>query len=260
LRQTPDIASNEGEGRAVSHHLRREKQECGMRKKIKTSFDPKKFLASVGEGKTITRHQKGQAVFSQGDIADAVFYLQKGKLKLSVVSEQGKEAVVAILGPGSFFGEGCLNGHSVRIATTTAMDECLITRIAKTVMIATMHNEPNFSELFMAYLLERNGRIEEDLIDQLFNSSEKRLARLLLLLANFGKEGRPEPIVGKISQETLAEMIGTTRARVSFFMNKFRKLGFIEYNGKLEVHNSLLNVVLYDKPESETKSEGRTRR
>jgi len=231
-----------------------------MRKKMKTSFDPKKFLASVGEGKTITRHQKGQAVFSQGDIADAVFYLQKGKLKLSVVSEQGKEAVVAILGPGSFFGEGCLNGHSVRIATTTAMDECLITRIAKTVMIATMHNEPNFSELFMAYLLERNGRIEEDLIDQLFNSSEKRLARLLLLLANFGKEGRPEPIVGKISQETLAEMIGTTRARVSFFMNKFRKLGFIEYNGKLEVHNSLLNVVLYDKPEIETKSRTGARR
>jgi CRP/FNR family transcriptional regulator, cyclic AMP receptor protein len=231
-----------------------------MRKKIRPSFDPKTFLASVGEGKTITKYQKGEAVFAQGDLADAVFYLQKGKLKLSVVSEQGKEAVVAIIGPGSFFGEGCMNGHSLRIATTTAMDECLITRIAKSIMIATMHNEPDFSELFMAYLLERNGRIEEDLIDQLFNSSEKRLARLLLLLANFGKEGRPEPIVGKISQETLAEMIGTTRARVSFFMNKFRKLGFIEYNGKLEVHNSLLNVVLYDKPEIETKSRRKTRR
>jgi CRP/FNR family cyclic AMP-dependent transcriptional regulator len=219
------------------------------RKKAKISFDPKKFLASVSEGTTITKYRKGQTVFSQGDAADAVFYLQTGRLKLSVVSEQGKEAVVAILGPGSFFGEGCLNGHALRIATTTAIEECVITRIAKAAMIATMHEEPEFSELFMAYLLERNGRIEEDLIDQLFNSSEKRLARLLLLLANFGKEGSPTPIVGKISQEMLAEMIGTTRARVSFFMNKFRKLGFIEYNGKLEVHNSLLNVVLRDKPE-----------
>jgi len=219
------------------------------RKKAKISFDPKKFLASVSEGTTITKYRKGQTVFSQGDAADAVFYLQAGELKLSVVSEQGKEAVVAILGPGSFFGEGCLNGHARRIATTTAMDECVITRIAKAAMIATMHKEPKFSELFMAHLLKRNGRIEEDLIDQLFNSSEKRLARLLLLLANFGKEGSPTPIVGKISQEMLAEMIGTTRARVSFFMNKFRRLGFIEYNGKLEVHNSLLNVVLHDKTE-----------
>jgi len=219
------------------------------RKKAKISFDPKKFLASVSEGTTITKYRKGQTVFSQGDAADAVFYLQTGELKLSVVSEQGKEAVVAILGPGSFFGEGCLNGHARRIATTTAMDECVITRIAKAAMIATMHKEPKFSELFMAHLLKRNGRIEEDLIDQLFNSSEKRLARLLLLLANFGKEGSPTPIVGKISQEMLAEMIGTTRARVSFFMNKFRRLGFIEYNGKLEVHNSLLNVVLHDKTE-----------
>src|SRR5256886_16418442 len=165
----------------------------------------------------------------------------------------GKEAVVAILGPGHFFGEGCLNGHPLRIATTRAVDECVITRLEKATMIATIHNEPEFSELFMSYLLTRNSRIEEDLVDQLFNSSEKRLARLLLLLANFGKEGRPEPIVGKFSQETLAEMIGTTRSRVSFFMNKFRKLGFIEYNGKLEVHNSLLNVVLYDKPEIKTR-------
>jgi CRP/FNR family transcriptional regulator, cyclic AMP receptor protein len=221
-----------------------------VRKRSKTiSFDPKEFLASVGEGTTILKYRNGQTVFSQGDVADAVFYLQTGKLKLSVVSEQGKEAVVAILGPGSFFGEGCLNGHALRIATTTAMDECVITRITKAAMIATIHNEPEFSELFMAHLLERNGRIEEDLIDQLFNSSEKRLARLLLLLANFGKEGSPMPIAGKISQEMLAEMIGTTRARVSFFMNKFRKLGFIDYNGKLEVHNSLLTVVLHDKPE-----------
>jgi CRP-like cAMP-binding protein len=217
----------------------------------KASFDPKTFLANVGEGKAIAKYRKGSVVFSQGEAADAVFYIQKGQVKLTVTSEQGKEAVIAILGPGHFFGEGCLNGHALRIATTAAMDDCLITRITKAAMIATMHNEPGFSELFMAYLLDRNGRIEEDLIDQLFNSSEKRLARLLLLLANFGKEGKPQPIVGKISQETLAEMIGTTRARVSFFMNKFRKLGFIEYNGKLEVHNSLLNVVLYDKGESE---------
>jgi len=220
-----------------------------MAKKGRASFDPKKFLAKVGDGKTIAKYRKDQIVFSRGDVADAVFYIQKGKLKLTVISEQGKEAVIAILGPGHFFGEGCLNGHGLRVATTTAMDECLITRIAKAAMIATLHNETDFSELFMAYLLARNGRIEEDLVDQLFNSSERRLARLLLLLANFGKEGKPEPVVGRISQETLAEMIGTTRARVSFFMNKFRKLGYIDYNGSLKIHNSLLNVVLYDKPE-----------
>jgi CRP-like cAMP-binding protein len=207
------------------------------------------FLAKVGEGKTIANYRKDQIIFSQGEAADAVFYIQHGKVKLTVVSKHGKEAVVAILGPGHFFGEGCLNGHPLRIATTRAMDECMITRLEKATMIAAIHNELEFSELFMSYLLTRNSRIEEDLIDQLFNSSEKRLARLLLLLANFGKEGRPEPIVGKYSQETLAEMIGTTRSRVSFFMNKFRKMGLIEYNGKLEVHNSLLNVVLNDKPE-----------
>ena len=193
---------------------------------------------------------------TQGEDADAVFYIQKGNVKLTVVSEQGKEAVVAMLGPGHFLGEGCLNGHPLRIATTRAVDDdCVITRLEKATMIATIHDEPEFSELFMSYLLTRNSRIEEDLIDQLFNSSEKRLARLLLLLANFGKEGRPEPIVGNFSQETLAEMIGTTRSRVSFFMNKFRKLGFIEYNGKLEVHNSLLNVILHDKPEIKTRDE-----
>ena len=221
----------------------------------KAEFDPKTFLANVGEGKTISKFHKNQIVFSQGEVADAVFYVQQGKVKLTVVSEQGKEAVVAILGPGHFFGEGCLNGHPLRIATSRAVDECLITRLEKATMIAAIHNEPDFSELFMTYLLTRNSRIEEDLIDQLFNSSEKRLARLLLLLANFGKEGRPEPIVGKFSQETLAEMIGTTRSRVSFFMNKFRKLGFIEYNGKLEVRSSLLNVVLHDKPEITTREE-----
>jgi CRP/FNR family transcriptional regulator, cyclic AMP receptor protein len=223
--------------------------EVSVAKKSKVSFDPKKFLAKVGEGKTITKYQKDQIVFSQGDLADAVFYVQKGKLKLTVISEQGKEAVIAILGPGHFFGEGCLNGHALRVATTRAMDDCVITRIAKASMIAALHAEPEFSELFISYLLARNSRIEEDLVDQLFNSSEKRLARLLLLLANFGKEARPDPVVGKISQETLAEMIGTTRARVSHFMNKFRKLGYIDYNGHLTVHNSLLNVVLYDKPE-----------
>jgi CRP/FNR family transcriptional regulator, cyclic AMP receptor protein len=224
-----------------------------MKRKRKLPFDPKIFLAQAGEGKTISKYRKDQIVFSQGQIADAVFYIQQGKIKLTVVSEQGKEAVIAILGPGQFFGEGCLNGHPLRIATTRAVDECVITRLEKATMIAIIHNEPDFSELFMSYLLTRSSRIEEDLIDQLFNSSEKRLARLLLLLANFGKEGRPAPIVGKFSQEMLAEMIGTTRSRVSFFMNKFRKLGFIEYNGKLEVHNSLLNVVLYDKPEVRTR-------
>jgi CRP/FNR family transcriptional regulator, cyclic AMP receptor protein len=220
-----------------------------MNRKGKLSFDPKRFLAKVGKGKTISKYRKDQIVFSQGQVADAIFYIQQGKVKLTVVSEQGKEAVVAILEPGQFFGEGCLNGHPLRMGSTRAMDECVITRLEKATMIATIHNEPEFSELFMTYLLTRNSRIEEDLIDQLFNSSEKRLARLLLLLANFGKEGKPEPIVGKFSQETLAEMIGTTRSRVSFFMNKFRKLGFIEYNGQIEVHNSLLNVVLFDRPE-----------
>ena len=226
-----------------------------MKRKGNLSFDPKRFLAKVGKGKTISKYRKDQIVFSQGQIADAVFYIQQGKVRLTVVSEQGKEAVIAILEPGHFFGEECLNGHPLRIATTRAIDECVITRVEKATMMATIHGEPEFSELFMSYLLTRNSRIEEDLIDQLFNSSEKRLARLLLLLANFGKEGRPEPIMGTFSQETLAEMIGTTRSRVSFFMNKFRKLGFIEYNGKLEVHNSLLNVVLHDKPEIQTRDE-----
>jgi CRP/FNR family transcriptional regulator, cyclic AMP receptor protein len=228
------------------------KRAASVPKKLKASFDPKTFLAKVGEGKTISNYRKDQLVFSQGQVADAVFYIQQGKVKLTVVSEQGKEAVVAILGPGDFFGEGCLNGHPLRIATIRTIDECVITRLEKATMIAALHDQVEFSELFMSYLLSRNSRIEEDLIDQLFNSSEKRLARLLLLLANFGKEGRPEPIVGNFSQETLAEMIGTTRSRVSFFMNKFRKLGFIEYNGKLEIHNSLLNVILFDKPEIKT--------
>jgi CRP/FNR family cyclic AMP-dependent transcriptional regulator len=208
-------------------------------------------MALVGAGKTIANYRKDEVIFAQGEVADTVFYIQSGRVKVVVLSEQGKEAVVGILEAGQFFGEGCLNGHALRIATTTAMEECLITAITKPAMIAVLHDEPKFSELFVAYLLTRNSRVEEDLIDQLFNSSEKRLARLLLLLANFGKEGNPTPINPNISQETLAEMIGTTRSRVSFFMNKFRKLGLISYNGKIEVHRSLLNAVLYDKPQIE---------
>jgi CRP/FNR family transcriptional regulator, cyclic AMP receptor protein len=216
---------------------------------INGAFDAQVFLAKVGTGKTILEFRKNQNVFAQGDVADTVFYIQMGKIKLTVMSEQGKEAVVAILEPGQFFGEGCMNGHALRIATTTTMEDCLITAITKAAMIAAIHDEPQFSELFMAYLLTRNSRIEEDLIDQLFNSSERRLARLLLLLANFGKEGSPQPISPNISQETLAEMIGTTRSRVSHFMNKFRKLGLISYNGHIEVNSSLLSAVLHDKPQ-----------
>ncbi|HEX3115405.1 MAG TPA: Crp/Fnr family transcriptional regulator [Bradyrhizobium sp.] len=212
-------------------------------------FDAKAFLAKVGAGKQILEFHKNQRVFEQGDVADTVFYIQKGRVKLTVLSEQGKEAVVAILEPGQFFGEGCMNGHSRRIATTTAMENCVITSITKAAMITAIHDEPKFSELFMAYLLTRNSRIEEDLIDQLFNSSERRLARLLLLLANFGREGSPQAINPHISQETLAEMIGTTRSRVSHFMNKFRKLGLISYNGHIEVHSSLLSAVLHEKPQ-----------
>jgi CRP/FNR family cyclic AMP-dependent transcriptional regulator len=224
-------------------------KESHMGESANASFDPQDFLAKVGLGKTISRYRKDQIVFAQGEVADTIFYIQKGRVEVVVLSDQGKEAVVGILEPGQFFGEGCLNGHSLRISTTTAMEECVITSIMKTAMLAALHSEPKFSELFMAYLLTRNSRIEEDLIDQLFNSSEKRLARLLLLLAHFGKEGSPKPIDIDVSQETLAEMIGTTRSRVSFFLNKFRKLGLISYNGKIEVHNSMLNAVLHDKPE-----------
>jgi CRP/FNR family cyclic AMP-dependent transcriptional regulator len=220
-----------------------------MGKQGKDSFDSKMFLAKVGAGKTILSFHKNQHVFAQGDVADTVFYVQKGKVKLTVLSKQGKEAVVAILEPGQFFGEGCMNGHKLRIATTTAMEDSVITSITKEAMLAALHDEPQFSEMFMAYLLTRNSRIEEDLVDQLFNSSERRLARLLLLLANFGKAGIPQPISPNISQETLAEMIGTTRSRVSHFMNKFRKLGLIDYNGHIEVHNSLLSAVLHERPQ-----------
>jgi CRP/FNR family cyclic AMP-dependent transcriptional regulator len=213
------------------------------------SFDSKAFLAKVGTGKTISIYQKDQNIFEQGDAADTIFYVQSGRIKLTVQSERGKEAVVGILEAGQFFGEGCMNGHPLRISTTTALEDSVITAITKKAMLEVLRIEPTFSEMFVAYLLKRNGRIEEDLIDQLFNSSERRLARLLLLLANFGKEGHPQPIEPNISQETLAEMIGTTRSRVSFFMNRFRKLGLISYNGKIEVNSSLLSAVLHDKPE-----------
>ena len=217
-----------------------------MATKRRPSFDPKLFLAKIGDGRAIGKYRKNQTVFSQGDAADAVFYVQKGKVKLTVVSEQGKEAVIAVLGTDEFFGEGCLAGQALRIATVTAMTEAVIARLEKAAIIRVIHEEPAFAEKFLAHLLGRSIRVEADLVDQLFNSSEKRLARMLLLLANFGKEGTPEPVIPKISQETLAEMIGTTRSRVSFFMNKFRKLGFIDYNGGIEVHSSLLNVVLHD--------------
>jgi CRP/FNR family cyclic AMP-dependent transcriptional regulator len=222
-----------------------------MGKAAKNGFNPKVFLAKVGTGKSISNYRQDQIIFAQGDVADTIFYLQKGKVKIVVTSNQGKEAVVGIMNADQFFGEGCLNGQSMRIATATAMEECLITSITKTAMMAVLHNEPKFSEMFVAYLLTRNSRVEEDLIDQLFNSSEKRLARLLLLLANFGKEGSPQPIDANFDQGTLAEMIGTTRSRVSSFMNKFRKLGFISYNGKVEVHRSLLNAVLQERPQLE---------
>jgi CRP-like cAMP-binding protein len=211
-------------------------------------FDPEAFLAKVGEGRSIRTYVKNQAVFAQGDAADAVYYVQHGEVKVSVVSEQGKEAIVAVLGSRDFFGEACLAGQRRRLATASAMTDCAIMQLEKAAILRLLHDEPAFSEVFTTHLLQRAIRVEADLVDQLFNSSEKRLARTLLLLANFGKEGRPETIIAQISQETLAEMVGTTRSRVSFFMNKFRRLGFIEYNGGIEVHSSLLSVVLNDQP------------
>jgi CRP/FNR family cyclic AMP-dependent transcriptional regulator len=217
-----------------------------MARKRTPAFNPQTFLSKVGSGKTSLTSPKKQALYSQGDAADAVFYIQAGKVKLTVVSRQGKEAVIAILEQGSFFGESCLAGQTVRAATATALEDSSIVRIDKDAMFHVLHKEPTFAELFMSYLLAHSIRIQEDLVDQLFNSSEKRLARILLLLAHFGKEGKPEPVIAKVSQEMLAEMIGTTRSRVSFFMNKFRKLGFIYYNGGLHVHSSLLSIVLHD--------------
>jgi len=220
-----------------------------MSGKAKLPFDPKMFLSKVNGGRAISEYRKDQIVFRQGDPSDAVFYIQSGKVKKTVISEQGKEAVVALLEAGGFFGEGCLAGEALRLSTVSALTKSVIARISKVDITRVIHEEPAFAELFISHLLARNSRVEEDLVDQLFNSSEKRLARTLLLLANFGKEGRPEPIIAKVSQETLAEMIGTTRSRVSFFMNKFRKLGLIDYNGSIEIHSSLLNVVLHDQPQ-----------
>jgi CRP/FNR family cyclic AMP-dependent transcriptional regulator len=214
--------------------------------KKKQDFNLQTFLATVGVGRKPELFPKKQNIFAQGDPADAVFYLQTGKVRLTVVSKTGKEATVGILSDGSFFGEGALAGQAHRMGSANAMTECGVLRIEKMAMMQALHREHTLSDLFVKYLLARNIRYEEDLVDQLFNSSEKRLARVLLMLARFGKEGSPETVVPKISQETLAEMVGTTRARVSFFMNRFRKLGFIHYNGGLEVHSSLLNIVLHD--------------
>ena len=212
------------------------------------SFDSQVFLETEGAGRTISRYGRDQEIFAQGDAADAVFYVQKGSVKLTVVSKQGKQVIVAILGPTEFCGESCLSGQLRRMSTAAAMTDCVVTRLEKSAMIRVLGGEPAFSSMFITHLLARTLRVEEDLIDQLFNSSEKRLARALLLLANFGKESKPDRIIAKVSQETLAGMIGTTRSRVSKFMNKFRKLGFINYNGHLEVHSSLLSVVLNEQP------------
>jgi CRP/FNR family cyclic AMP-dependent transcriptional regulator len=226
-------------------------------KKKKQPFNVKNFLSTVNGGRTITAYRKNDKIFSQGDPADAVFYIQAGQVKVCIISELGKEAVVALHGKGEFFGEGCLTGQPLRLGTVAAMTDSVIMRIDKGAIVKVLRDEPKFSETFMAYILARNARVEEDLVDQLFNSSEKRLARTLLLMANFGKEAKPEPIIPKVSQETLAQIISTTRSQVSTFMNKFRQLGFIKYNGDLEVHNSLLNVILHDKPEIRRSSDGR---
>jgi CRP/FNR family transcriptional regulator, cyclic AMP receptor protein len=214
--------------------------------KNKHDFDPHTFLATIGEGRKFVLFPKKQSIFTQGDHADAVFYIQTGKVRLTVVSKTGKEATIGILGDKGFFGEGSLAGQELRMGSATALTDCAVMRIEKKAMMEALHREHEMSDMFVAYLLARNIRYEEDLVDQLFNSSEKRLARILLLLAHFGKEGKPETVIPKISQEALAEMIGTTRSRVSFFMNRFRKMGFIHYNGGLQVHSSLLNVVLHD--------------
>jgi CRP-like cAMP-binding protein len=220
-----------------------------MAKKVrKLPFDAKVFLSTANSGRALCNYRKNEVVFRQGDPADAVFYIQKGRVKITVVSEQGKEAVVAVLGPDEFFGEGSLNRQLRRMGTAVAMTECEIMRVEKAAMMHVLHKQPAFSEMFISHLLERAVRVEQDLVDQLFNSSEKRLARALLLLANFGKETSPEPVIAKVGQEMLADMIGTTRSRVSHFMNKFRKLGLIDYNGNIEVHPSLLNVVLHESP------------
>ncbi len=223
-----------------------------MATKKSPALNGKPLLAQTGNGRSIVKYRKNQIVFSQGDPADAVFYVQKGKLKVTVVSDRGKEAVAAILGPDEFFGEACMAGQLRRLVTVSAMTDAAVERIEKLTMVRMVQEQPEFSQMFITHILNRTIRVEADLIDQLFNSSERRLARLLLLLANYGNDGKPEAIIAKISQETLAEMIGTTRSRVSFFMNRFRKLGFISYNGHIEVHKSLLNLVLHEQPHIKT--------
>jgi CRP/FNR family cyclic AMP-dependent transcriptional regulator len=242
-RMTPTSRTEIGTVVGLLPEKQRRRPAAGTRA---TPFNPRTFLSQVGHGKTTVKAPKEQLIYSQGDTADAVFYVQAGRVKLTVVSAQGKEAVVGILEHNSFFGEGCLVGQVRCMASATALDASTIVRIEKAAMIRALHDESSFSALFMAYLLSRNARIQADLVDHLFNSSEKRLARILLLLAHYGKEGKPEPVIPKITQDTLAYMVGTTRSRVSFFLNRFRKLGFIEYNGRMEVHSSLLNIVLHD--------------
>ena len=230
------------------------KRTISTKKRLKRTFDPAVFLETAAKGRTVSTHLKRKIIFAQGSPADSVIYIKKGKVKVTVLSKQGKEAVVAILGVDEFLGEGCLIGQPKRLATATALTDCITMRVEKSEILRVLQDEPAFSRMFISHILARNARVEEDLVDQLFNSTEKRLARVLLLLANFGKEGRPEPIIAKISQETLAEMIGTTRSRVSHFMNKFRQMGFIDYNGHLEVHSSLLSVVLNEQQNSNTVS------
>ena len=225
-----------------------------MAKKSKSQFDPRAFLAKGDGGVTVSIYRRGQIVFTQGDPADCLFFIQEGKVKVTVVSHQGKEAVIAFLEAGDFIGEGCLTGRPRRVSTARALTDSTLTRLDKSTMVRMLRDEPNLSELFMAHLLSRTLRVEEDLVDQLFNSSEKRLARALLLLANFGKDGKHEAVIAKVSQETLADMVGTTRSRVSLFMNKFRQLGYINYNGDLEIHSSLLDAVLHEKPQIDRKS------
>jgi CRP/FNR family cyclic AMP-dependent transcriptional regulator len=234
----------------MAHPERSPRRRVMSNKKL--PFDANDFLSKVDGGRTVTKYRAQAIIYRQGDPADTVFFLQKGKAKVSVLSNLGKEAVVAFLNSGEFFGEACLGGQPLRLTTVATLTECLVTCIPKAEVISVIHEHPEFAELFIAHLLARNRRVEEDLVDQLFNSSEKRLARTLLLLANFGKDGAPEPVLPKISQETLADIVGTTRSRVSAFMNKFRRLGLISYNGHIEVHRSLLNVVLHEKPEIRT--------
>jgi CRP/FNR family cyclic AMP-dependent transcriptional regulator len=234
-------------GNKESPQLTEKKTPSTRRRRVTAAFDPESFLAETGVGRTSVDLKKNQVLFSQGDAADAVFFLKKGNLKLAVVSQTGKEATVAILENGSFVGEGCVAaGERIRLVTAAALTRCTLMRIEREEIVRVLHEERAFAEVFVAFLLARNARIQADLVDHLFNSSEKRLARILLLLAHFGKDTQPETVIPKISQEVLAELVGTTRQRVNFFMNRFRKLGFIKYNGELEVHSSLLNVILHD--------------